>query len=85
MSGLKKRIRKCLMDDRPLNSATILSNGDVVACCMDWRREEVLGNIYKDPIYKIWHSDKYNEFRAKVYRKAAAPDNFLCKRCSEAV
>lgn len=81
----KKRIRKCLMDDRPLNSTTILGNGDVVACCMDWKREEAFGNIYQDPLYKIWHSDKYNEFRNKIYRKAASQDNFLCKRCSESV
>lgn len=81
----KKTIIKCLMDDRPLTSTAILSNGDVVACCIDWKKEEVLGSVYKSSLYEIWHSDKYNKFRARVYQKAESPDNFLCKRCSESV
>ena len=81
----RKFIRKCLMDNRPLTSTSILSNGDVVACCMDWKKEEVLGNIYKNSLYEIWHSDRYKAFRAKIYEGAESTNTFLCKRCSESV
>ena len=81
----KKKIKKCLVDNRPLTGTCILSNGEVVACCMDWQKEEVLGDVYKDSIYQVWHSDRYNEFRARVYQGIASSDNFLCKRCSESI
>ncbi len=73
------------MDNRPLTSTTILSNGDVVACCMDWKKEEVLGNVYKNSLYDIWHLDGYNNFRAKLYENAESKEDFLCKRCSESI
>lgn len=59
----------------------ILYNGDVVLCCMDWRRSTVVGNVSENTIYEIWHSDRYRELREKVLGLKKSADDFLCKRC----
>ena len=42
----------------------ILANGDVVPCCRG--SDLPLGNINTDGFRKVWHSDKYTEFRIKA-------------------
>ncbi|MDP8216561.1 MAG: radical SAM protein [Candidatus Kaelpia imicola] len=59
----------------------ILSNGDVVLCCMDWKREALLGNIEKDSLYDIWHSKKYNNLRSQIDGETAAEKELICLRC----
>jgi len=59
----------------------ILSNGDVVLCCMDWKSEVVLGNLKKDSIRTIWKGDKYNTARKKIRGEIPAGKDFLCLRC----
>jgi len=63
----------------------ILFNGDVILCCMDWRREVILGNVNNQSIKKIWNNNNYNKIR-KIIRgvKRGKPD-FICYRCEEAV
>ncbi len=54
----------------------ILYDGTVIPCCMDWRREVVLGNvnedsignIYQDSIKNIWLNGKEWYFRKKTIR-----------------
>jgi len=45
------------------NTPVILSNGDVVSCCMDPHGTLVYGNIYKNTIQEIWNSTKYKSVR----------------------
>lgn len=59
----------------------ILYNGDVVLCCMDWRREIVLGNVKKQSIYDVWHSAKYHQLREQIKGNIESKPDFLCKRC----
>lgn len=63
----------------------ILYNGDVVLCCMDWKRETVVGNVLDDSIYDIWHSEKYRQLRSKVLGLAKSEPDFLCKRCESSL
>ncbi|MFN7170341.1 MAG: SPASM domain-containing protein, partial [Candidatus Omnitrophota bacterium] len=44
----------------PWYQATILTNGDVIACPYN---SEVLGNIKKNNFRAIWFSSEYNNFR----------------------
>ena len=62
----------------------ILSDGDVVLCCMDWQKEVVLGNVKKHSIYEIWNSERYNYVREIIKGHKKMPDNFLCSRCESA-
>ena len=63
----------------------IVENGDVVLCCMDWRREIILGNINKQSIYEVWNSQYYEDTRDKRDGRKESPDNFICKRCEAAM
>lgn len=40
---------------------TIDTNGDILQCCSDWKREHVLGNIFKDNIWDVWVDGLYEE------------------------
>jgi radical SAM protein with 4Fe4S-binding SPASM domain len=41
----------------------IQANGDVVPCCVDWERVNLLGNIKDTKLTKIWHSDKLKKLQ----------------------
>ena len=62
----------------------IIYNGNIILCCMDWKREIVLGNVKTQSIYKIWNGKKYNKIRDIVNGKIESPPNFICKRCEAA-
>ena len=62
----------------------ILYNGDVILCCMDWKREVVLGNIKTQSIYDVWNGEKYNRARKMRDGIIESPSNFICKRCEAA-
>ena len=36
----------------------VQADGEVVPCCVDWKRVNVLGNIKVDSLYEIWNSEK---------------------------
>jgi len=59
----------------------ILYNGDVVLCCMDWKREVILGNIREESLYNIWNSEIYCITRKMRDGKIESHSNFICKRC----
>lgn len=59
----------------------ILSNGEVVLCCMDWKKEVILGNVRENSIFEIWNGKKYQEVRKKIRGEQPAEKNFLCLRC----
>ena len=63
----------------------IVENGDVVMCCMDWKREVVLGNLENQDIYGVWNSPKYALARNKRDGIENSESNFICKRCEEAI
>lgn len=48
----------------PLMKTLIDTNGDILLCCSDWKREKVYGNILVDDLYDIWinrmREDKMN-------------------------
>ena len=62
----------------------ILYNGDVILCCMDWKREIVLGNVKTQSICDIWNGENYNRARKMRDGKIESPPNFICKRCEAA-
>jgi hypothetical protein len=60
----------------------ILWNGDLVTCCMDWRRARVLGNARADSLESLWHGALYRQFRdlSNAGRLDELP---LCRECGE--
>ena len=58
----------------------VLSSGDVVPCCVDYEGILKLGNAYKEPLYKIYNSEKMINLR-KLHLEGDLPS--FCKKCSE--
>jgi len=58
----------------------IYANGDVVPCCVDWKRVNLLGNIQKDTLREIWNGEKLMNLQLTHLRKQK---NSLrpCKDC----
>jgi len=63
----------------------ITETGEVVLCCMDWKREIVLGDLNTQSIEATWSSARYAEARSKRDGKKASEKDFICKRCEEAI
>ena len=67
--------------DRPLDQMVISSNGNVIICCRDWNYENIIGNIYDQSIYEIWHSEKMKNIqRLIIEQNYNAID--CCKDCN---
>ncbi len=77
----KPKLNGCWSTDIPLMKMNIAFNGDAVLCCMDWRREEVLGNVREHSIADVWQSADYWRVRDALYANGPIHDNFLCFRC----
>jgi len=60
------------------HAVNIAFNGDVVLCCMDWRRQEVLGNVREQRIEEVWQSPAYWRVRDALYGGGPIHDSFLC-------
>jgi MoaA/NifB/PqqE/SkfB family radical SAM enzyme len=65
--------------------ASILFNGDIVPCCMDWRREVVWGNARRESIAEIWTGANRRKFLDAIHSGKPLPPGFLCTRCEDAV
>lgn len=56
----------------------ILSNGDVIPCCIDYEGKLKLGNIMNRPLKKIWNGDAMQYLRRQHLEGNYPP---LCKNC----
>lgn len=61
-------------------SMTIMSNGDVVPCCHDACGKEIMGNIIKQDLEKIWNGEKFLDFRNRIHTNQKSID--ICRLCS---
>ena len=59
----------------------VLYNGDVVLCCMDWRRQVVMGNVGEQSLRDIWHGEKYRHYR-RLHEEGRSKELDLCSTCS---
>jgi radical SAM protein with 4Fe4S-binding SPASM domain len=59
----------------------ILASGDVVLCCMDWRRQVVLGNAGRQSLRNIWNGESYRRIR-RLHIEGRDGEISLCRRCS---
>ncbi|MEK7284221.1 MAG: SPASM domain-containing protein, partial [Acidobacteriota bacterium] len=50
---------------RLFKQAYILFNGDMVLCCVDYSREQVLGNIMNSSIHDVWNGPVAQEIRRR--------------------
>jgi radical SAM protein with 4Fe4S-binding SPASM domain len=77
-SHAKEQIRPC---ELLRGKMYVLYNGDVVLCCMDWRRQVVMGNVGEDSLEHIWKGPRYRRYR-EMHMKNRAAELPLCGVCS---
>ena len=58
----------------------ILYDGLIPICCMDWRREEILGDVKNSSLINIVQSKRRNSITNRILGGDSKPD-FICKRC----
>jgi MoaA/NifB/PqqE/SkfB family radical SAM enzyme len=65
---------------RLFKQAYIMFNGDLVLCCVDYGREQVLGNVTRQSIHDVWNGPVAREIRRRYLDRefGALP---LCGRC----
>jgi len=44
-------------------SLQVQADGEVLPCCVDWKRVNVLGDINKDSLFKIWNGKKLRKLQ----------------------
>lgn len=74
------RVRKPC--DRLWRTMTVLVNGDVALCCLDYSGKEVLGNVHDDGMIDIWNNARYNELR-RLHRESRQSEIPLCGNCTK--
>jgi len=50
---------------RLFKQAYVMFNGDLVLCCVDYSREQVLGNIVGRSVYEVWNGPVAKEIRRR--------------------
>lgn len=50
----------------PWTSLFVASNGDVVACCRDLRRQTVLGNLLQQSLTEVWNGEAFITLRKNL-------------------
>ncbi|MDA7979611.1 MAG: radical SAM protein [Pirellulales bacterium] len=75
-----KRVRKPC--DRLWRTMTVLVNGDIALCCLDYTGKVILGNVNEAPMEEIWKNDRYKELR-KLHRDSRQDEISLCKDCTK--
>lgn len=59
----------------------VQADGEVVPCCVDWKRVNILGNISKDSLFKIWSCEKLEKLR-KEHLNGNKNKMEPCKDCT---
>lgn len=72
----KKNVYFC---SRPFLGATILSDGNIVPCCIDVNSEYIMGNIEYESFKSIWNNKKFISFRKRIYSDFKNIN--ICKNC----
>ena len=54
-------------------------NGDVVPCCQDALGRFVMGNVFEEPLERIWNNEKYRAFRRRVLEDQG--NIAMCRLC----
>lgn len=63
-------------------SLLINSDGQIIACCSDWERKLILGDIKDETLVNVWNSDKYKTFwKDMLYGNKNKYE--MCRKCEQ--
>lgn len=69
-------------DCKRLDALHVNYKGIVVGCCMDYHREEDLGDLTNQSVSDYFNSNKYRNWADRVMGYRESDDDFICKRCT---
>lgn len=75
-----QQIKDVLVCPYSFYSLIINSDGDVTACCADWKRKLVLGNLENESLPEIWRGSKLKEFWVEML-KGNKNRYEMCSKC----
>lgn len=82
-SHTKQEHEKCRSCGRPGNDFTVRQNGDVSACCWDFNRELVLGNLNEMSFQEICEGQRLKDI-IKMHKEKNFFDNEnICRHCDQ--
>jgi radical SAM protein with 4Fe4S-binding SPASM domain len=76
-SMAEKRLKKC---PEVFGKVSIDWDGQITACCSDYNREMIIGDIKGDSLYNTFHNDIVNKYR-EILRKKEFKKIPHCNRC----
>ena len=76
----KSSIRKPC--SRVWQTFTVLSNGTVALCCLDYEGQVILGDLNKASISEIWNNESYRKIRL-LHKTAQQNQIIICKSCTK--
>ena len=77
--NVKLYMEKDFICAQPFSRLTVLFNGDVTPCCVDWSHKLVVGNINSESLDHIWNS-LCNKIRHQ-HIKNSFDDDSPCIKC----
>lgn len=77
MAGME---RECI---RPFREMCVLYNGDVVLCCVDWFRTEIVGNLAEQSLREVWNSPRLQTIRKAMRAGHCEAIPAICHNCAE--
>ena len=75
-----QQIKDVLVCPYSFYSLIINSDGEVTACCADWKRKLVLGDLNKESLQEIWQGDKLRTFWIQML-KGNKNRYEMCSKC----
>ena len=61
---------------------TVLSNGNVALCCLDYEGAVILGDVNKTSVFEIWNNESYRKIRL-LHKTAQQEQIAICKNCTK--
>jgi MoaA/NifB/PqqE/SkfB family radical SAM enzyme len=79
--SFRERLQKTVPCARLWKTMTVLWDGRVALCCLDYNGEVILGNAAKESLMDIWDGDRYRELR-RLHLSGEQEKIPLCKTCT---
>jgi radical SAM protein with 4Fe4S-binding SPASM domain len=75
-----KRIAGCA-PERVLYQMVISRHGDVLLCCNDMSRKEVIGNLKNTTIQEVWNGPMFERYLQEIYMGRKSSNSMICHFC----
>ena len=74
-------IREVRICPFPFYSFVINSDGQVTACCEDWERHIILGDLNKESVLEVWNGEIHRAFLKGMLKDGRHKNNHICSKC----